>query len=559
MINLIQIQKIIENFFKNQSLVGSVKLGSVYDNLNTGNLKYPVLNIDHIDTVHNNFDTYNFYIYFADRLTENHNNSNYVVTSGINIMKMFTKYMEDNFSMQTPVTITPFVQKFADDCAGVWTRVSIEVRDDMDYCEDIIDIPTLYIVENGEYNTVEYDKVIVNVQTQTKDIFAIGAFENKEKVNDYLYKIKYEQINYNKAIEYFESHFEPINGACSAVIMGNQYGRNYDWNYNQEVEFIVRTDNTNDRLKTIGIAGSMAALTKDNLDVYSDSYIYLPFRMLDGINEYGVCANINVVNPDENRSISRNGTTPLIEQRDKICSMMLVRYIIDNFKSAEEAVNYIRDYVKVYPPVVGDEVMEFHFMVADKINSYVLEFEGTQTKIIEVGSEVPAVMTNFRLYGTNLVSGLYTRDNSNIEDLGSGIERANIAIQNTGSIETLMEQLKYTNAYAENSTWLTEFVGLRGTTIHSSDEELREIQESARELFLHRQRDGQTWQSVHTIIYDLDNLTAKLFVQEDYTNQNDITLFEDSFIASKNWVENQDFSKAKFSFDSATATLNITL
>lgn len=164
MINLIKIEQIIEHFFKGQSLVGSVKLGSVYDNLNTGNLRYPVLNIDHIETVHNNFDTYNFYIYFADRLTENHNNSNYIVTSGINIIKMFTKYMEDNFNIQTPVTITPFIQKFADDTAGVWARVSIEVSDDMEYCEDEIDIPTLYIVENGEYNTVEYDKVIVNVQ-----------------------------------------------------------------------------------------------------------------------------------------------------------------------------------------------------------------------------------------------------------------------------------------------------------------------------------------------------------------------------------------------------------
>lgn len=339
------------------------------------------------------------------------------------------------------------------------------------------------------------------------------------KLTDLLYRVKFSALDYDFANKYFKSHYAPVVGGCSVVRKGNKIGRNLDWYYNNEVEFIVETDASLGRHAVRGFAGTISALTKDKVarGVNGEQAKILPFRMTDGVNDAGVYASVNIVNANATRSIADAGTTPDIEQRDEVCIAMIVRYILDNFATAQEACEYIRDYVRVYAPVTDGKKNEVQVLVADKGNTYVLSFEGTQTRILE--DEFNGVLTNFRLGDTILVDGKYEIDGSNIEDYGNGIERANEALDMMpyASVDEIMVALHYTHAYdlLPINGRLTDFVGINGTTIHSTQTELRHIKADATRLFNRTDRSkGDVWHTTHTIVYDLDTMQATYSTQE---------------------------------------------
>lgn len=337
------------------------------------------------------------------------------------------------------------------------------------------------------------------------------------KYTDLLYGVKYSALDYPFAERYFQEHYTPMVGGCSVVRKGNKIARNLDWYYDYEVEFIVETDAGLDRHATRGIAGTIKELTKSIVagGVSGDLAKILPFRLLDGVNDAGLMASVNIVNENATRSIDDAGTTPLLEQRERICVAMIVRYVLDNFASARDACTYIKNYVSIYSPIVDGKKSEVQLFIADKEKSYVMSFEGSDVITIDRGFY--GVLTNFRLADTGLHNGIYDIDNSNIEDLGSGIERANIALSmmQTSPIEDIIDTLKYTHAYEQGSTRYTEFVGINGTTIHSSIDELQTLQSKARREYIYKRRENRNiWHTTHTIIYDLDAKNATLSTQE---------------------------------------------
>ncbi len=338
------------------------------------------------------------------------------------------------------------------------------------------------------------------------------------KISEYLYEVKYTVLDYDFAKAYFKTHYVPVQGGCSVVRKGYQIGRNLDWYYDHEAEFIVETAAGMGRYASKGFAGTIAELTNTAVEedgILDDIAKVLPFRMLDGINEKGVYASVNMLSNDATRSLADAGTTPMIEDREEICSIMAVRYILDKFATAQEAAEYIRDYVRVYPPIADGVKHDVQIVVADTTGTWVLSFEGTETRVIT--EEFHGVVTNFRLGGTTLVDGAYAIDGSNIEDYGSGVERANVALSmvSSSAIEEIMRSLHYTHAYDDNSPWLTEFVGIHSATIHDTAT-LRDSQIAARALYLATTRDkADTWHTTHTIVYDLDNKMAWCYTQQD--------------------------------------------
>ncbi|MCQ2739815.1 MAG: linear amide C-N hydrolase [bacterium] len=364
------------------------------------------------------------------------------------------------------------------------------------------------------------------------------------KYTDLLYSVKYETLDYEFAKQYFKTHYVPV-GACSVVRKDNKIGRNLDWYYDNEVEFIVESESGLGRYASKGFAGTISSLTKDEVakGITGEIGKILPFRMLDGINEKGLMCNVNVVSSNTTRSLADTGTIPTEEQKDEICTSMIVRYILDNFSTAQEACDYIQKYVKVYPPIVDGNKTDLQVFVADKNTTKILTFEGVNTYILD--DEFHGVMTNFRLKDTMLDNtNYYSRENSGIEDYGSGIERANLALNllNSGTgINLIMNTLYYTNAYAENATWYTEFVGLRDTTIHSDDSIFQEIQANARQMFLDTTREkGDIWHTTHSIIYDLDKLSAEYITQEI---QDDNTTFGEFEVLSSTGVVGDFYTK----------------
>ena len=146
-------------------------------------------------------------------------------------------------------------------------------------------------------------------------------------------------------------------------------------------------------------------------------------------------------------------------------------------------------------------------------------------------------MTNFHLHGVefNDDGTVYTpetqdethnaMDTNRITAHGSGLERYNLIISSYASLNTeagmraMLNSLMYTKAYITSPTpsspyWYTEFVG--GELNCASDvSDFAETVELAGKAYSRRSRNiPQTWQTVHSIVYDIDGLCGSVIVQE---------------------------------------------
>lgn len=357
-----------------------------------------------------------------------------------------------------------------------------------------------------------------------------GYYTKIKKIKNYLYDLQYSVIDYDYALEYFKNQSNPINlGGCSVIKNGDFYGRNLDWLYNNNAEFIVRTPNTKDRYGSIGIGGGLDKLTNEFVEneTYSELYKIVPFMLYDGINSCGVVANMNVVPLDKGENL----VIPTETEEIELCASMLVRYILDNFASAIDATDYIQKHAKIYfPKKLHDMGYELHFMVADTNECYVIEFIDNQTVIKEAN-----YMTNFYLDGVDFnedgkVYTPYTQtetdnaiDTNHITSNGSGLERWNIIVDKynlTNSKEgmrDLLNDLIYSNTYTiedEDKVWYTEFVG-NELTVKSPIEDYQETLEIARDWYINRTRlIPKTWQTVHSVVYDIANKRMYVNIQE---------------------------------------------
>lgn len=358
----------------------------------------------------------------------------------------------------------------------------------------------------------------------------VKTYDSLYYVEDYLYNAVYDSLDYKFASDYMKKNKPiPNMGACSSVRNGNWYGRNFDWNYDEGSEFVIKTPRTIDRYATVGVS-NVDQLTNNFVQSGEQSELYriAPFLLVDGINEYGVVANINVVPQDKGIT---TGTIPRINLRDELCSLMVIRFVLDHFKTAQEAVNYLRDYCSIYvPQKLIDMGYEAHFMIADSTNTFVVEFVENEINILQAN-----YMTNFHLSGVTLgYTGkvAINRDNSGVNDsgvslYGSGLERFNLIADNYASANTkqgmrsLLDKLKYTNSYNPEAEdfWYTEFVGIDGLNVTSPTYQYYTTVQNAAEIFRRRSRTPEdpnemTWQTKHSSIYDIQNKVLYLIVQE---------------------------------------------
>ena len=362
-----------------------------------------------------------------------------------------------------------------------------------------------------------------------------NAYEELTKVKDYLYEAYYKTLDYQYALDYFiNTKISLPQSGCTTIRKGNYYGRNYDWTYDKNVEFIVKTPHINDRYAVMGVAASIVGFTQDVVDErkYNELYKIVPFRLVDGINEKGVIINTNVVPTDKGIN---DITVPAIKEEVSICSVMLPRFVLDHFATAHEAAEYLRDYASIYAPKTLEAMgYEAHWIIADENETYLIEIIDKQviiTNMSENGGSHLAnrpYMTNFYLSDITLNDNgkVYTpeyRDGdknaisyNHITPYGCGLERYNYIVDNYDNITSkedlrnLLSALKYTNAYRLSTTpaWNTEFVGLHDLTVVSNPEEYRPVLENAAEIFATRTRDegtkySGTWQTTHSSIYNI--------------------------------------------------------
>lgn len=358
-----------------------------------------------------------------------------------------------------------------------------------------------------------------------------GYFSSKRKLANYVYECCYDDLNY----DYAEKHIgvaPVLAGFCSAVRKGNFFGRNLDWIYNNNASFIVYTSPNSGRYGTVCICGNTGELTEEfaNSNAFSDDYVLLPFMAMDGINDRGLIAEMNVVPTEKGQNETVN-PTGAIEKR--ICATMLVRFILDNFATVNEAVTYLQTHVQIFhSPVMLGMGYNLHFLIADSTSTKVIEFVDGALVAIDAN-----YITNFHLAGVtpNLDGTVYTpatmddthdaMSTNGIEEHGAGLERYNLIaagygqLSNKNSFVTLMQSLRYTNSYkaATDPYWFTEFVGA-DLSVVSTPTDFADAVAEAQAAYADRSRDdGKTWQTVHSTVYDMTNLSLTCYFQEENT------------------------------------------
>lgn len=73
----------------------------------------------------NNFITYNFTLFYVDRLLADKSNQIEIQSVGIQTLSNILRVIDDNGMMVGAKTFQPFLQKFTDECAGVFVKTSI--------------------------------------------------------------------------------------------------------------------------------------------------------------------------------------------------------------------------------------------------------------------------------------------------------------------------------------------------------------------------------------------------------------------------------------------------
>lgn len=341
------------------------------------------------------------------------------------------------------------------------------------------------------------------------------------RTGEYLYRAHYNAVDEAKIRKYFLTKAIPAIGGCSAVWTGRFVGRNLDWLYNRQFDTEMHCDYDN------GYAwGGVASMANIDWDL-------LPGYTQDGVNQYGVYCNINVVPDDYGNTVE---STPLIEKRDKICTLMVPYYVLRHFMTARSAAEYIRDYVALYSPNALKEMhYESHFMIADINECFILEVVNGTVVLTE-----HSIMTNFFIHGVTfnrdgkvwgMGSGHSPISENGITPFGSGLERYNYIVDNMPSVPgkesmmNLMRGVRFTRAYEEdtNPQWYSEFVGHHANEVTLDtpvdDEYFQHVLETARGYYREHDRDAANfWHSTHTCVYDLLLKRFWIVAQEDFEN-----------------------------------------
>lgn len=356
-------------------------------------------------------------------------------------------------------------------------------------------------------------------------------YYNKKKVDELLYEITYGNIDYSCAYEYFNP---VLVGGCSAIRNGSLLGRNFDWLYDNEVQFIVNTPSSLSRYAVIGISGIVPGITKNTVDQEKievegvDMFKLLPFYLLDGINEKGVFCTQNIVPLDD-----EDDPTTIIraksEEVDKVCISMLPRYILDKFSSAEQAIRYITDHVTLFfTSEMIESGYQSHVMLGDINSTYILEFVNGEMKVIKNSKYI----TNFNISDVEFNKDgtvKYPPTESGINKYGFGLERWDMIAANYTKLGRynemfdMLESLKYSNCYTGESFWCSELV--KGTdddgeviTVDTLPEKCSESIATARQNYASRSRtDPKVWITSHSSIYDISKKRLYLRNQEGET------------------------------------------
>lgn len=261
------------------------------------------------------------------------------------------------------------------------------------------------------------------------------------KIGNHLYEYTLEDDAYwDNAGGHTNGHIAPRTFGCSGVQNGNYRGRNYDWYYGESDLCVVHATKTEKRKHaSVGISDfSFIAIDENRKYDISKLKIHaIPLATVDGINDAGVCIQINIIPYGENFDDEVNGFYHTPDKNDDLSGTRLVRYILDYADSVEHAIQLLSE--KDVDSTLG-VYDEFHWMISGPtsetdptIKTVVVEFFPKKNekcmKVIDTFVENKPIMTNFNL--TNFNEGYEsTTDKRALTGRGIGYERWKILKEN---------------------------------------------------------------------------------------------------------------------------------
>lgn len=304
-----------------------------------------------------------------------------------------------------------------------------------------------------------------------------------ERLRKYLYRVTFDSLPEDNGSE------GQMYGGCSSFVRGGKLYRNLDFNYDNAASFIIRTRDFEGMSFVTGLNDGA---------VLDDLVSQLPYRVVDGRNNHGIMVSTHVLFNDwqwtgcgaKSVKLTRLPFLALSKVRSMATIEQDLSGILDNLEAGEglASLGYL-----------------IQVLVTDGTTTYALmppTSEGMPYALQDITSNPK--LTNFRWVASEQVD----RQDADLQTRPTGIERWNL-------MPCALQDLRFTKAY-ESQDRLSEFIGLRGTTKDSTDAELFAIYQTAHEIYRDRVRDGQTWQTMHSVVYG-DKLES-LFIQENWVD-----------------------------------------
>lgn len=334
-----------------------------------------------------------------------------------------------------------------------------------------------------------------------------------EKVSGKLYTIKYPQMlaSYKEADEYMKNKF--INGGCSGFVASGLHGRSFDFYRFGSACLVIKSDKTDTSLASLSVASGVSGLSPRVLDnkLASKVFNYLPYMVVDGINEAHVSVQVNMIPKDSEPS---TGTNP---DRPDLCSTMVCKLLLDKCEDIEEALTILNKY-NVYDPKLAPFNMAYQWLISSPFGSKLLFIEDNEFKAVTL--KFP-VVTNFNPYKPVTIHG---QGQERYMLLSAGID----SVSSVDDAKALLEEVKYSHTYDTDTEWYSEYYdtysdGFEWTSdTDVTSERCQEILATARQMYL--DGDPSSWESLHAVVYDDFLCEMHIAINEDYTQWETISI-----------------------------------
>lgn len=203
--NYNQVLHRIKKYTLSLPYVSSAHIGDIYEYLNGKlNVIYATINIDITESTRNdNLTSYNVYLYYVDRLTQDKSNHIEIKTTAEQVLNSIVNYASTIGDITDGWTIRFFEQQFTDYCAGGYVQFQLDVPNLMGNC--IID---KYEDEGIDPNVPEYSIIDDNVIVSNK---TWSSFKINEIVTDLSTNIN----NCDDRISYLETTVNNLDTSVS--------------------------------------------------------------------------------------------------------------------------------------------------------------------------------------------------------------------------------------------------------------------------------------------------------------------------------------------------------